>query len=261
MLMIRMKSSRNSTNMRKAAIESLIICPSPLFITAHNHCFKIKTCLVNELVFRGNKLQNLGYLYNAFMNKKHLHYKIYKPFGVLSQFTSGEERQLRKKRFLSELFSFPEGTMPVGRLDEKSEGLLLLTTDGKLSDTINSKGIQKEYWAQLDGLVTSSALLQLQKGISIGIFGRKHSTKPHQVSAMSSPENLSAPNPKLRIGAHRPTSWITLVLTEGKFRQVRKMTAAVGFPTVRLIRVRIGHILLEAMEEGEVRPLRSIDFD
>ena len=75
---------------------------------------------------------------------EHFHFKVYKPFGMLSQLTSGEDRQLRKKRFLSELSDFPEGTMPVGRLDEKSEGLLLMTTDGKWSDDINRSGIEKD---------------------------------------------------------------------------------------------------------------------
>ena len=73
---------------------------------------------------------------------EHFHFQVYKPYGMLSQMTSGEDRQLRKKRFLSELFDFPDGIMPIGRLDEKSEGLLLMTTDGKLSDTINRSGIE-----------------------------------------------------------------------------------------------------------------------
>jgi len=195
------------------------------------------------------------------MDKNHQHYKVYKPFGVLSQFTSAEERQLRKKRFLSELYAFPEGIMSVGRLDETSEGLLLLTTDGKLSDHINGSGIEKEYWAQLDGLITDAAMLQLQNGVSIGVFGSVYITKPCKASIIDQPDTLPPPSPKLRIGAHRPTSWIKIFLTEGKFRQIRKMTAAVGFPTVRLIRVRIGTIMLEAMAEGEVRPLTHTDFD
>lgn len=192
------------------------------------------------------------------MSKKHHHYKIYKPFGVLSQFTSGEERQLRKKRFLSELYTFPDGIMPIGRLDEKSEGLLLLTTDGKLSDTVNGSGIEKEYWAQLDGAITEDAVLKLQRGISIGVFGSIYTTKPCEANLIPQPDFLAPPNSKLRIGAHRPTSWVRIVLTEGKFRQVRKMTAAVGFPTVRLIRVRIGTITLDKMPEGSVTPLSNL---
>lgn len=189
------------------------------------------------------------------MNDAHRHYKIYKPFGVLSQFSSGESRQLKKKRFLAELDNIPKGTMPIGRLDEKSEGLLFLTTDGVLSDRINGSGIEKEYFAQLDGAITNEAILAMSEGVSIGIFGKRYLTKPCSVHKMEFPTLLAQPDSKLRIGVHRPTSWIRIILTEGKFRQVRKMTAAVGFPTVRLIRFRIGAITLENMLPGEVIPV------
>ncbi|WP_036154399.1 pseudouridine synthase [Maribacter forsetii] len=186
---------------------------------------------------------------------EHLHYKVYKPVGVLSQMTSGEDRQRRKKRFLTELHNFPEGIMPVGRLDEKSEGLLLMTTDGKLSDTINRAGIEKEYLAQLDGLITTEAIKEISEGVAIGIFGKKYMTKPCNVIILNEPPTLPDADVQLRIGRHRPTSWIRIVITEGKFRQVRKMTAAVGFPTVRLIRVRIGDITLEKMQPNHVVPI------
>lgn len=192
------------------------------------------------------------------MEKKHYHFKAYKPFGVLSQFTSGEERQLRKKRFLSELYPFAEGTMPIGRLDEKSEGLLLLTTDGKLSDEINGSGIEKEYYVQLDGIITDDALKQLRQGVSIGIFGKTYITKLCLVEIIAPPDFLPPAHRKLRIGAHRPTSWISIVLTEGKFRQVRKMTSAVGFPTVRLVRIRVGEVTLNDLSEGAVLPLTEV---
>lgn len=195
------------------------------------------------------------------MTKKHTHYKLYKPFGVLSQFTSGEDRQLKKKQFLSGLDDFPKRIMPIGRLDEKSEGLLLLTTDGALSDRINSSGIEKEYFAQLDGEITPEAILKLTTGVTIGIFGKKYLTKNCSVELLDPPTALPAPNQKLRIGVHRPTSWIRIVLTEGKFRQVRKMTASVGFPTVRLVRFRIGDITLEHMLPGEVSPIPSTYFN
>lgn len=186
------------------------------------------------------------------------HFKIYKPFGVLSQFKSGNPKQVRTKRFLGELYNFPQGTMPVGRLDEKSEGLLLLTTDGKLSDTINASGIQKEYWAQLDGEITDLALNSIQNGAKIGIHGKKYITKPCKAIKVVSPIHLPVASKKLRIGNHRPTSWISITLTEGKFRQVRKMTASVGFPTLRLIRVRIGSITLEGLNEADVLPLKKL---
>tara|TARA_R110002074_G_scaffold161480_11_gene319628 strand:+ start:106584 stop:107168 length:585 start_codon:yes stop_codon:yes gene_type:complete len=185
---------------------------------------------------------------------KHCHFIVYKPFGILSQITSGEDRQLRKKHFLGELYDFPVGIMPIGRLDEKSEGLLLMTTDGKLSDTINSSGIEKEYLVQLDGLISSQELEKLSEGVSIGIFGEKYLTKPCVVQFLKIVPTLPDAHFSLRIGRHRPTSWIRITIKEGKFRQIRKMTAAVGFPTVRLVRIRIGKIHLANMIPGDVLP-------
>ncbi|PIB23731.1 ribulose phosphate epimerase [Maribacter sp. 4U21] len=187
------------------------------------------------------------------------HFKLYKPFGMLSQLTSSEKRQVRKKKFLGELYDFPPGIMPIGRLDEKSEGLLLMTTDGKLSNHINKANIAKEYYAQLDGVITTAALIQLRKGVIIGLFGKNYTTKPCQVAKLQGLPILPPADSKLRIGVHRPTSWISITLTEGKFRQVRKMTAAVGFPTVRLVRVRIGTIGIGDMNIGDVLPT-TLDF-
>lgn len=181
-----------------------------------------------------------------------LHFKLYKPFGMLSQLHSKDPKEVRTKRFLGELYPFPEGTMPIGRLDEGSEGLLLLTTDGKLSDRINRSGVEKEYCAQLDGEITTAALAQLNQGVQIGLAGQKYTTQTCKAHLLPHPPPFPLADPKLRIGRHRPTSWIRITLTEGKFRQVRKMTAAVGFPTVRLIRVRIGNIYLGEMAPGEV---------
>ena len=183
---------------------------------------------------------------------EHFHFKVYKPFGMLSQLTSGEDRQLRKKRFLSELSDFPEGTMPVGRLDEKSEGLLLMTTDGKWSDDINRSGIEKQYLVQLDGLVTNDAIDKLSEGVVIGLFGKKYETLPCDVDYLKEEPILPEASAALRIGRHRPTSWISMVIKEGKYRQIRKMTAAVGFPTVRLVRIRIGDISLGQMKPSQV---------
>ena len=187
--------------------------------------------------------------------KNHSHFKLYKPFGILSQMSSNSALQIRKKRFLTELYDFPEGSMPIGRLDEKSEGLLLITTDGKLTDIINRSGIEKEYYAQLDGDITQEAISMLKMGLEIGLDGKKYLTKPCKVTKLNVPINLSEPNPKIRAGRHRPNSWISIVLTEGKNRQVRKMTAAVGFPTLRLVRIRIGNILIDDMQPAEVLSL------
>lgn len=189
----------------------------------------------------------------------HAHYRLYKPFGMLSQLGSKDPVQLRKKRFLAELYPFRPGTMPIGRLDEKSEGLLLMTTDGKLSDTVNRSGVEKEYFAQLDGCVTEAALEKMRRGIEIGMAGKKYITQACKVCRIGVPD-LPEASPKLRIGVHRPTSWISMTLTEGKFRQVRKMTAAAGFPTLRLVRMRIGHTHLGELRPGEVEELQNVSF-
>ncbi len=190
--------------------------------------------------------------------KNHLHFKIYKPFGMLSQFASNDTKEAKTKKFLGDLYDFPDGIMPIGRLDEKSEGLLLLTSDGKLSDTINQSGIEKEYFVQLDGNISDEAIQALQKGTEIGFAGKKYTTKRCVIKKLAVLPVFPKANKKLRIGTHRPNSWISITLTEGKFRQVRKMTAAVGYPTLRLVRVRIGNINIETMIENEVE---EIDFN
>ncbi|MCA0931873.1 pseudouridine synthase [Lutimonas saemankumensis] len=179
------------------------------------------------------------------MEKNHCHFKIYKPYGMLSQLYSNDPREARTKNFLTELYEFPKGIMPVGRLDEKSEGLLLLTTDGKLSDTINRSGIEKEYWVQVDGIINEHAINTLSDGVEIGLKGNRYLTKTCTVEVIDPPVAIPNADPKLRIERHRPSSWIRIIITEGKFRQIRKMTAAVGFPTQRLIRMRIGNIRQE----------------
>ncbi len=192
------------------------------------------------------------------MTKQGVHYKIHKPLGMLSQFHSNATREQHKKRFLGELFDFPEGIMAVGRLDEKSEGLLLLTSDGELSYKINNSGVEKEYWAQLDGRITEEAVIKLRKGVRIGLHGDFYQTKPCKAKILDPAPTVSAPSNKLRIGRHRPSSWVRITVTEGKFRQIRKMTASVGFPTLRLIRYRIGSIRLDGLAPGEVE---QIDID
>ena len=177
---------------------------------------------------------------------------------MLSQLSSNDLHQIRKKRFLKELHSFVEGIMPVGRLDEKAEGLLLLTTDGKLSDTINRSGVEKEYYAQVDGQITELELEQLRSGVFIGIEGTKYKTKPCKVTMLNATPDLPNRQKKIRDDRHGPTSWISITITEGKFRQVRKMTSAVGYPTLRLVRVRIGSLHLEGMKPGDVIQLTKV---
>lgn len=183
-----------------------------------------------------------------------LHFKLYKPFGYLSQFTNNQ-RKRKNKKLLGELYSFPEGSMAIGRLDEDSEGLLLLTTDGMTSEKIRNGGIEKEYYVQVDGLIGDEEIVQLQQGVEIGIYGKKFLTSPCKAQLVEGFPDFPQRGRKIRDARHGPTRWISVTLTEGKFRQVRKMTAAVGYPTLRLVRVRIGDITLGEMQPGEVLPV------
>lgn len=183
--------------------------------------------------------------------RKHHHFIIHKPFGYLSQFVNNQNRR-KNKKLLGELHVFPEGTMAIGRLDEHSEGLLLLTTDGKVSALVRSKKIEKEYYVQVDGEVTHEAIAQLKRGIVIGIGSKQYMTLPCQATRLDPAPTFESRTKKIRDERHGPTSWLSITITEGKFRQIRKMTAAVGFPTLRLIRVRIGHITLDSLPAGRV---------
>jgi 23S rRNA pseudouridine2457 synthase len=128
---------------------------------------------------------------------------------------------------------------------------LLLTTDGKKSELVRSKKVEKEYYAQIDGIIDDSSLLKLREGVEIGFKGIRYLTKPCVVKSISDP-NFETRVQKIRDPKHGPTSWISVTLTEGKFRQVRKMTAAVGFPTLRLVRVRIGGHTIDSLQAGGV---------
>lgn len=178
----------------------------------------------------------------------HRHFIHHKPFGYLCQFVS----ELPKKKLVGSLFNFPEGTMAIGRLDEQSEGLLLLTTDGQVSEYIRSRHIEKEYYAQLDGIITDKSIEELRQGVEIGIRDVKYRTKPCKVFKLENDPGFALRIRKIRDDRHGPTSWVSITLTEGKYRQVRKMTAAAGFPTLRLVRVRIGNIHLGDLKAGEV---------
>ena len=181
---------------------------------------------------------------------KHQHFALHKPYGYLSQFIVNGKQKKRNK-LLGDLYDFPEGTMAIGRLDRDSEGLLLLTTDGKVSYEVLSSKYEKEYYVQVDGIITKEAIKQLKKGVEIGFEGKKYITKPCKASLIKDPKHLPIENRRVRDERHGPLSWASITLNEGKFRQVRKMTAATGFPTLRLIRVRIGEVKL-TVKVGEV---------
>lgn len=168
-----------------------------------------------------------------------------KPYGVLSQFTPEAGH-----RALNE-FGFPVGVYAAGRLDHDSEGALLLTDEGPLVKKLLDPKFEhpRTYMAQVDGQITQEAVDKLKKGIII----KGYRTKPCQAKIVSPPENLWDRMPPIRYRANIPTSWISLTLIEGKNRQVRHMTAAVGFPTLRLIRVQIGNAKLDGLLPGEWR--------
>lgn len=179
----------------------------------------------------------------------HQHFILHKPYGYLSQFIYELKR---KKKLLGELYDFPVGTMAIGRLDEDSEGLLLLTTDGKMSEMIRSKKVAKEYYVQVDGLITQEAIDLMKAGVEIGFNGTKYTTRKCEAKLIQHVPNFGLRGKKIRDERHGPTSWASITVKEGKFRQVRKMTAAVGFPTLRLVRVRIGNVHLNELQSGEV---------
>jgi len=166
-----------------------------------------------------------------------------KPYGVICQFSEHE-----KHPSLAEYIDVKD-VYAAGRLDHDSEGLLLLTDDGKLQNKISSpkNKMRKTYWVQVDKEITQQAIEQLKKGVKL----KDGLTKPAQAKMISEPENLWPRNPPVRFRKEIPTSWLELTISEGRNRQVRRMTAAVGFPTLRLIRCRIGDWQLNKLQPGE----------
>ena len=182
----------------------------------------------------------------------HRYFLLNKPFGMLSQF-SGE----KDDKLLGECFDFPKDVYSVGRLDKDSEGLLLLTNDNTLKHSILHPEMHstKTYWVQVEGIPTIDQLKRLELGeLQIRHKGKLHSTKKTTCKPIEEPP-IWERNPPIRFRATIPTSWIELQLTEGKNRQVRKMTAAVGLPTLRLIRSKIGLLEIGTMKPGEVREI------
>jgi 23S rRNA pseudouridine2457 synthase len=188
-----------------------------------------------------------------------LHYFIiYKPFQVLSQFTSEGG-----KLTLKDYFAVPTDVYAVGRLDYDSEGLLLLTNDKQLNHRLLDPRFahEREYWVQVEGDLKSeagngvSAIKQLEQGVMIAVDGKSYRTKPGRAMVFDEPPAVPERNPPIRYRKNVPDSWLKLVLTEGKNRQVRKMTAQVGFPTLRLIRYRIEQLTIEGLQPGDMQIL------
>ena len=172
-----------------------------------------------------------------------------KPYGVLCKFTPEPGRST-----LADHIRIPR-VHPAGRLDHDSEGLLLLTDDGPLQARITEPRhkLPKVYWAQVEGLVTEEALARLRQGVDLGDF----TTRPAEAQRIDDPPGLWSRDPPIRYRARIPTSWVALTLREGRNRQVRRMTARVGFPTLRLVRVRIGRIGLEGLAPGSWREVTT----
>jgi 23S rRNA pseudouridine2457 synthase len=178
----------------------------------------------------------------------------YKPYGVLCQFT---DDSASPRPTLKEYIEMPN-VYSVGRLDFDSEGLLLLTDDGQLKHRLIDPQFEhsRTYWVQVEKVPTEEALQKLREGVTI----QGYRTKKAIVKKLENEPDLPPRNPPIRFRANIPTAWIELTLTEGKNRQVRKMTAAVGFPTLRLVRVAIAHLRLDDLEVGKWRMLTDYEL-
>jgi 23S rRNA pseudouridine2457 synthase len=168
-----------------------------------------------------------------------------KPFDVLCQFTDEQGRKTLAD------FIKQKNVYAAGRLDRDSEGLLVLTDDGRLQNKITDpkNKMPKTYWVQVEGKVTDDAITQLKKGVKL----KDGLSKPAKAKIITEPEQLWPRNPPIRERKHIPTSWIELTITEGRNRQVRRMTAATSFPTLRLIRYCIGKWTINNINNGEYR--------
>ena len=201
--------------------------------------------------FSQQKIHVLAPLPDNFFPQDKKYIKFYKPFDVLSQFTPEDGA-----RALNE-FNLPPGVYAAGRLDKDSEGLLLLTDDGPfIEKMLNPKSHEeKTYWVQVEGIPTNEAIRKLCLGVQI----QDYMTRPAKVRLLEGEPNLPPRDPPIRVRKNIPTSWLEVKIVEGKNRQVRRMTAAIGFPTLRLVRVAIGEIRLHDLAPGEFKDI-SHDF-
>ncbi|WP_042490808.1 rRNA large subunit pseudouridine synthase E [Anabaena sp. PCC 7108] len=194
------------------------------------------------------------------MTNDHKYIIFHKPYGVLSQFTQESPKHVTLKEYID----VPD-VYPVGRLDWDSEGLLLLTSDGPLQHRLSNPlfGHKRTYWVQVERIPDAEAINKLCTGVEI----QDYRTRPAQVKLLLEEPQVSDAcgwlrerNPPIRFRKNIPTAWLEMTLTEGKNRQVRRMTAAVGFPTLRLIRVSIAHLQLNGLQLGEWRELTPVDI-
>jgi len=182
------------------------------------------------------------------------YFVVYKPFGVICQFSDSEGHKT-----LKDCFSVPKDVYPVGRLDTDSEGLLILTNDNAFKNQLLSPKFKhhKTYWVQIEGNASEKELCQLENGVEISIKGKKHQTLPAKAKQLDDSAISILPErfPPIRFRKEIPDSWIQLTISEGKNRQVRRMTAKVGLPTLRLVRYSIEKLTIKGYKSGEMREL------
>ena len=181
----------------------------------------------------------------------------YKPYNVLSQFTDQDASQTNRGT-LKDYIPVPS-VYPVGRLDRDSEGLMLLTNNGRLQNRISDRKFQhpRTYWVQVERIPDQAALNQLRSGVVI----EDYLTRRASVEILPTEPELPPRDPPIRFRKSIPTCWLEMTLTEGRNRQVRRMTAAVGFPTLRLVRVAIAHLRLEGLHPGQWRDLTPTELE
>ena len=180
---------------------------------------------------------------------------LHKPYGVLSQFTAEAGSRWRT---LAD-FGLPAGVYPLGRLDADSEGLLLLSDEPALNARLLDprRAHPREYWVQVERVPSPAALARLEEGVALA--GQR--TRPARARLLPRPPDLPPRDPPIRFRKQVPDCWLSLVLTEGRNRQVRRMTAAIGHPTLRLVRAAIGGFALDGLAPGKWRPLTSPERD
>ena len=183
-------------------------------------------------------------------------YRFWKPYNVLTKFTDADGRPT-----LSDYIDVAN-VYAAGRLDMDSEGLLLLTDSGALQHRLSDPRFEhpKTYWAQVERIPDETALESLRRGVELSEGGKLWRTKPAQARLIDPPDIPERPVP-IRYRAHIPTAWLELTISEGKNRQVRRMTAAVGYPTLRLVRWAIGSITLAGLQPGQYQPLTKSEIE
>jgi 23S rRNA pseudouridine2457 synthase len=196
----------------------------------------------NPRAFTPGRMSNL----QRMIQKRYILF--YKPYDVLCQFTDPQSN----RKTLKDYIPIPS-VYAVGRLDRDSEGLLLLTNDGQVQHRLSHPRFHhpRTYWVQVERIPDQQALQQLQQGIQL----KDYRTRSAQVKLLASEPVLPPRHPPIRFRKTVPTAWLEMTLTEGRNRQVRRMTAAVGFPTLRLVRVAIAHLQLQELEPGQWRDL------